>query len=145
MEEHESVYSEMIDYHQKKLFKLLDCSVSVMYEQFSSTKIFSKILSIDKHRKEKGVKTFNYKDQANLAMEINTCFASFIDNLKKYCPKLTKKELLLCCLFLRFHPLTISLCMGYSNTNNINAHKKRIKQKMVKLSDAKFLFDFIFN
>ena len=139
-----SVISEMIHDARKELLSLLEWSVNIMYERFSSTKIYSKILLLEENRKKPDIKTFNYKEQRELEFEINNCFTPFIGNLKKYCPYLTKKEILICSLFLRFHPLTISLCIGYNNTNCIKTHKNRIKKKLIELSNHFFLFDFIF-
>ena len=130
---------------QKDLRNQLDWSISIMYARFRSTKSYTKMLFLDNHRKENSPKSLNYKEQEQLEVEINTCFASFIGHLKKYCPLLTKTERFICCLYLlRFPPLTISLSLGYSNTNCIKTHKNRIKKKMVELSDFQFLFDCIF-
>ena len=130
---------------QKDLLNLLDWSNNIMYERFRSTKIYAKIHFLHKHQKSSNIKALNYKEQEILEVEIYTCFASFIGNLKKCCSYLTKKELLICCLFLlRFSPLTISLSLGYDNTNCIKTHKNRIKRKMVECSGLQFLFDFIF-
>ena len=130
---------------QMDLLNLLDWSISIMYERFSSTKIYPKILLLDKHRKERSIKAFDYNEQKMLVTEMHRCFASFIKQLKKYCPSLTKMERMICCLSLRFPPLTVSLCFGNYNTNCIKTHKNRIKKKMLELSDFKFLFDFIFS
>ena len=139
-----SNFSEMIFDARKELLGLLEWSVDIMYKRFSSKKIYAKIMFFEKNRKKPDIKAFNYKEQRELEFEINNCFTSFIGNLKKHCPYLTKKEILICCLFLRFHPLTISLCIGYINTNCIKTHKNRIKKKMVELSNHDFLFGFIF-
>ena len=55
----------------KDLLNLLDWSVNIMYERFSYTKIYPKILYLDKHRKEKSIKAFNFKEQEMLAIAIN--------------------------------------------------------------------------
>ena len=135
---------EMIIDARKEFLILLDMSVGIMYKKFSTSKICAKILSLEKKLKEPNLKAFNYEEQRTLEAKINTCFSSFIGNLKKYCPYLTKKEIFICCLFLHFQPLTISLCMGYNNTDCIKAHKSRIKKKMTELSNHDFLFSFLF-
>ena len=140
-----SVISELKHDIQKDLLNLLEWSTNIMCKRFSSTKIYPRIHLLNKHRKENGIKALNYKEQEILERYIKTCFASFIGHLKKYCPHLTKKEMLICCLFLlRFPPLTISLCLGYNNTNCVKTNKYRIKKKMVEQSDFQFLFHFIF-
>ena len=136
--------TEVIRYNQKELLKLLDWSVSVMYDKFGKTKMYPKILSFEKQKKGKDLKPLDYGEQEKLAIALHACFAPFLENLQKFCSCLTKLERLICCLALRFSPLTISLCMGYENTDCFKTHKSRIKKKMVELSDYAFLFDFIF-
>jgi hypothetical protein len=116
---------------------------NLVYEHFQESTIYLKIACLEKHQKDRKIKAFNYKEQKELGKEIDNYFAPFIMSLQKHGINLTKKELLICCLALRFSPFTISLCMGYYNTNSLKAHKTRIKKKMAE-SPYNFLFDFIF-
>ncbi|MDR1847795.1 MAG: hypothetical protein LBR17_06745 [Bacteroidales bacterium] len=138
-------YTEQILDRQKELLTLLDWSVTLMYERFKSSGIYSKLQYLEEHGKDRNVKTFITKEQEALEQAIKTCFAPFIENLKRYCPRLTYRERLICCLAIRFSALTISLSFGYSNTNCVKTSKNRIKRKMVQLSDFGFLFYHIFH
>ncbi|MDR2805411.1 MAG: hypothetical protein LBB85_07195 [Dysgonamonadaceae bacterium] len=137
-------YMELIRDNQKELLTLLEWSVDIIFERFQTTPIYHKILHLDKRRQDKDVKSFSYAEQKLLECEIHTLFPVFINNLKKCCSPLTEKELLICCLSLRLHPHTVSLCMGYNDAFALKTHKHNIKRKMVELSKNQFLFDFIF-
>ena len=129
-------YLQLIQYNKKRLIELLIPIVDIHYFNFQQTVIYSKIPDL--------IRTFNYTEQDILEKEIHCHFTVFIHNLSQLCPAITRKEIVICCLFLRFPLKTISLCLGYTSTNSIRQHKFRIKNKMTVNSDSSFLFDFIF-
>jgi hypothetical protein len=128
---------------KEDLLTLWELLTNLVYEHFQKSTVYLKIARLEKHQKDRKIEAFNYKEQKELEKEINNCFVPFIMSLQKYGINLTKKELQICCLALRFSPFTISLCMGYYNTNSLKTHKNRIKKKMAK-PPCNFLFDFIF-
>jgi hypothetical protein len=137
-------YTELITANKKELLVLLEQMISLIYGKFQKASIYSKILYIEKHQDEKNIKAFNYNEQIILQKKINDYFSPFIEHLKRCCPDLTPKEIFICCLAVSFSQMTISLSMGYHNTDSVKTHKCRIKKKMVELTSNQFLFDVVF-
>jgi hypothetical protein len=129
-------YSKQLQEYRQQLVRLLTSIVDVHYVHFQQTKIYSKISNLNR--------TLGYDEQDILEKEIQTHFTDFIRNLLVQCPKITKKEITVSCLALRFPMDTIALCIGYIPTNAVRQHKIRIKKKLTTRIDNSFLFDFIF-
>ena len=133
---------ELKDLMKEECIILLKNITDIQFENFQKTAIYDRILHLE--GQEDVDKAFTYEEQALLEKEIRLQFESFFKILKMLCLKLTDKELLICCLSLRFSLLTISKCLGYPNINNVKEHKCRIKKKMIGYTNNDFLFDFIF-
>ena len=127
---------------KEELIVLLKNITDIQYENFQKTDVHDKVLHLNTQKNV--AKVFTYTEQKILESEVRLHFDSFIKKLKIFCPNLTVKELLICCLSLRFPLKTISMCFGYSNINSIKQHKCRIKKKMTSDVNNAFLFDFIF-
>lgn len=111
------------------------------YRNFKEKPIFQRVKELEQRRE-----ILSYKDQEELKREIHFYFRHYIKELQEACPRLKGDDLLLCCLAkLDLPSETITLCMGYSDTNTFRQRKHRIKKKIVADSDNPELFDSIFN
>jgi len=129
-------YHQLIEYDKQQLILLLDPIVDIHYVNFQQTEIYSKIHDL--------TDTLNYVEQGMLAKEIRNHFGTFIYNLSKLYPKITPKEIIVCCLWFRFPVKKIALCLGYPYTAPVRKHKSRIRKKLTVMTDRSFLFNFIF-
>jgi hypothetical protein len=128
-------YIRLNQYNKERMVELLMSIVDIHYVNFRQTAIYSKLSNI--------TQTFSYSEQDLLEEEIRSCFKDFIRNLSYFYPKITRKEILICCLSFHFPMKTIGLCLGYESTESVRQHKCRIKKKMTDKGSS-FLFDFIF-
>jgi len=95
-------YFQLIEYNKKQLIVLLDPIVDIHYANFQQTEIYSKIHGL--------TRTLNYAEQDVLGKEVRNHFGTFIYDLSRLCPKITRTEIIVCCLSLRF-PIKKSLCV----------------------------------
>ena len=94
--------------------------------------------------RKKRSKCLTFSERKQLCVDVFEIFQRLIGVLQTSCPKLTKEDILFCCLFKVGQDCSfINCCMGSISRPAFNQRRYRIRKKMTQ-AKSEILFELIF-